>query len=144
MSLYHEGQFQGYVQGGGAEVIRLSDRRGGNHIHSWELNLFGETTEEERCLLDWMVCACRQERYRTAPHRDRSPIPLDRLETDYPGELPDLAPLVRMGYLNETDAGYIIGRGQLSFEINTLVFGGDVCPTITATDIRTYGVVGSR
>lgn len=106
------------------------------------MGLFGEVDEEQKRLLDWMVTVCRHTKFKSVSSQDRSRLPLDYLLNHFPIERGKIDDLTSKGYLSCTDEGYRIATGQLSFEVNCILFYGDVCPTITTVDLKHMAIVG--
>lgn len=141
----------------------IRDKRGGEgNIHSWDIGLKGETTTEQRDLLNIMLRVRRQRRWAEEigiPWMDGMPLTLEQISTFYDNDgLKDmLDDLVEKGYLvfehpkgivdgarryDETKPkGYNIVAGKLSFEFSKIIDVDGLAPTLVATDVSRLGVV---
>lgn len=143
----------------------IKDKRGGkNNIHSWEFELKGPISKEQKTLLNLLLRARRNKKW--APiigitWMDGMPLTLSQIETFYQHPHLDkmLDDLVQKGYLKfehpkdispdskmrvpRTDLpkGYNIVTGKLSFEFSTILDPNSIAPTIVATDVNKLGVV---
>lgn len=163
LALYAPGELRGKS---------IKDKRGGaNNIHSWDLSLKGETTQEERALLNRILTERRKKKWAGMygiDWMDGMPLTRDMIATFYPHKSLDslLDGLVRKGYLafehpkrkaidynakgiavnyREPDPtlpkGYNIVAGKLSFSIGKILDPADVAPTLVATDMDKLAVV---
>ena len=143
----------------------IKDKRGGgNNIHSWEIGIKGEITEEQSIILDKLFKERRKKKW-AVEHgikwMDGMPLTLDQIRTfhDSPNLKLLLDDLVTKGYLKfehpkslikeetllgvktfrvenkKLRPGYNIVSGKLSFEINKILDPNDVAPTLVATDM---------
>lgn len=150
----------------------IKDKRGGaNNIHSWDLNLKGDTTQEERALLNRILTERRKKKWAAIygiDWMDGMPLTRDMIASFYPHKSLDslLDGLVRKGYLayehpkrkaiaynakgiavNYREPaptlakGYNIVAGKLSFSIGKILDPADVAPTLVATDMDKLAVV---
>lgn len=145
----------------------IKDKRGGvNNIHSWDLGLKGETTKEERELLNKILTERRKKKWAEQYNidwMDGMPLTKEMIASFYSrndlGEL--LESLVTKGYIvlehpkkkviingvsrREYDTalpkGYNILSGKLSFEINKILDPNQVSPTLVAMDMQKLVVV---
>lgn len=146
------------------EIIgkQIKDKRGGpNNIHSWEFELKGEVSEEQKELLELLLRQRRNKKW--APligieWMDGMPLTTEMIKTFYNHEnLQEmLDDLVTKGYLayeypkkkvgnrrvyDETlKKGYNIITGKLSFKYSRILDPNDVTPTLVATDISKLAV----
>jgi DNA (cytosine-5)-methyltransferase 1 len=148
----------------------IKDKRGGdNNIHSWDIGLKGNISEEQHILLNKLFKARRQKKWADEigiDWMDGMPLTLAQIATfHHSDKLKDLLDdLVQKGYLkyehpkglieeNTTDGikkyrdydtskpkGYNIVTGKLSFEINKIIDPGDIAPTLVATDVSRIAV----
>lgn len=136
----------------------LNDKRGGNTLHSWDLGLFGEVSEQDRVLLETLMKSNRKKSFNTHGLRRSDGIPLSS------GQLSevmgydvkkDLQRLHTMRYVNayraengdlKKDAAgnlYAVITNKLRFEYYRLITPYTGClNTLTATDAQKIGVVG--
>lgn len=146
----------------------IKDKRGGkNNIHSWDLELKGPVTKEQKELLNALLKARRNKKWANIigiKWMDGMPLTLQQIKTFYEHpQLKDmLEDLVEKGYLKfehpkdlvnnsnvrtpRTDLpkGYNIVAGKLSFEFSTILDPNSIAPTIVATDVNKLGVVDGK
>ena len=144
----------------------IKDKRGGsNNIHSWDLGIKGETTPNEKRLLNLILTERRKKKWADEykiDWMDGMPLTRDMIATFYFGnDLDDLLDsLTTKGYLvyehpkkkvvtvNEAGVisshreqdetlpkGYNIVTGKLSFEINKVLDPAQTAPTLVAMDM---------
>lgn len=141
----------------------IKDKRGGkNNIHSWDFELKGETSNEQRDLLNQLLKERRKQRWAAEigiKWMDGMPLTMQQIDCFFPH--PDLQKmlddLVRKGYLtlehprkqengvripDETKPlGYNIVAGKLSFEFTRILDPNHIAPTLVAMDVAHLGVV---
>lgn len=144
----------------------IKDKRGGvNNIHSWDLDIKGETTQKEKKLLNLILTERRKKKWAEIykiDWMDGMPLTKEMIFSFYPDDDLDslLYSLVTKGYLNyehpkkkvitenkagvksshrEQDKtlpkGYNIVTGKLSFEINKILDPAQISPTLVAMDM---------
>lgn len=143
----------------------VKDKRGGkDNIHSWDIELKGKTTVEQRQLLNLILLYRRNKKwaeYKGITWMDGMPLTLDEIRTFYnhPHLAEMLDDLVAKNYLKfeypkdvvtlsengttkkirqpRTDLpkGYNIVAGKLSYEISKILDPEAVAPTLVATDL---------
>uniref|UniRef100_A0AB33J8D3 Cytosine-specific methyltransferase n=1 Tax=Prevotella sp. GTC17254 TaxID=3236794 RepID=A0AB33J8D3_9BACT len=145
----------------------IKDKRGGeNNIHSWDLELKGETTTNERMLLNQILTERRKKKWAEIygiDWMDGMPLTKDMIMTFYKGPSIEklLESLVNKGYIvyehpkkkvkrngvskrvydTTLPKGYNIVAGKLSFEINKILDPNNVAPTLVAMDMQKLYVV---
>lgn len=146
----------------------IKDKRGGkNNIHSWDIDLKGKTTAEERALLNMLLKERRKKHWAEVigiQWMDGMPLTLKQIKTFYdtPNLHKMLDRLAKLGYLayehpkkqvtekdgtvhrvpDETkEKGYNIVAGKLSFEFSKILDPEDIAPTLVAMDVTKLGVV---
>ncbi|MCM1123130.1 MAG: DNA (cytosine-5-)-methyltransferase [Eubacterium sp.] len=146
----------------------IKDKRGGeNNIHSWDIDLKGKTSLEERKLLNVLLCERRKKHWAEVigiKWMDGMPLTEAQISTFYnvPNLHDILEHLTDMGYLvyeypkkqvrgdNGTvkrvpdttkEKGYNIVAGKLSFEFSKILDPNDIAPTLVAMDVAKLGVV---
>ena len=141
----------------------IKDKRGGkNNIHSWDIELKGRVTPQQKELLETLLKERRKKHWAEIigiPWMDGMPLTLTQIKTFY--EIPNLQSqlddLVEKGYLAfehpkkiENNArvpdttksrGYNIVSGKLSFEFTKILDPCDLAPTLVATDVSKLGVI---
>lgn len=150
----------------------IKDKRGGaNNIHSWDIGLRGETSVEQREVLELLFKERRKKKWAEEigiKWMDGMPLTLEQIETFYKTEnLRELLDdLVEKGYLkmehpkDEVEEklenggvkkvrkqdttkpiGYNIVAGKLSFEFTKILNPKDITPTLVAMDVDKLGVI---
>lgn len=145
----------------------IKDKRGGeSNIHSWDLELKGPVSKEQRQLLNLILRERRKKKWAQEigiDWMDGMPLTLSQIQTFYThSDLQEmLDDLVRKGYLKyehpkqkitTTDIfgitstsrqqdptlpkGYNIVAGKLSFEINKILNPDETAPTLVAMDMQ--------
>jgi DNA (cytosine-5)-methyltransferase 1 len=148
----------------------IKDKRGGdNNIHSWEVGIKGEISDEQTLLLNNLFKERRKKKW-AEDHgiqwMDGMTLTIEQIETFHksPNLKLLLDDLVQKGYLkfehpkslvSETTIfgtktyrlqnknlkpGYNIVSGKLSFDINKILNPNDVAPTLVATDMARLAV----
>lgn len=145
----------------------IKDKRGGgSNIHSWDLEIKGAVSPDQKMLLNCMLRERRKKKWAEEigiEWMDGMPLTLSQIRTFFPhpqlGEM--LEDLACKGYLKyeypkqkkthtdlfgrsiavrEPDTslpkGYNIVAGKLSFEISKVLDPADVAPTLVATDMQ--------
>ncbi|MEA5616659.1 DNA (cytosine-5-)-methyltransferase [Cronbergia sp. UHCC 0137] len=150
----------------------IKDKRGGeDNIHSWDLELKGNVSLEQRELLNLLLKQRRRKNWsakKGIKWMDGIPLSLDEIETFYQHDnlKQILDDLVDKGYLKyehpkdiqkvvnkdgknvekreyrvDLPKGYNIVVGKLSFPINKILNPHDIAPTLVATDMQRLAVV---
>ena len=150
----------------------IKDKRGGdNNIHSWDIGLKGEITEEQKRLIERLFKERRKKHWAEEigiVWMDGMPLTLEQIATfwksDHLKEMLD--DLVAKGYLvmehpknivtiqmddgntremrqqdTSKPLGYNIVAGKLSFEFTKILNPNSVAPTLVAADVSHIGVV---
>jgi len=148
----------------------IKDKRGGNNnIHSWDIGIKGEVSDEQIILLNKLFKERRKKHWAEKigiDWMDGMALTLKQISTFHKNEnLKSLLDdLVKKGYLrfehpkklvkeqtengekkyrayDETKPkGYNIVTGKLSFEINKILDPNDIAPTLVATDVSRLAV----
>ncbi|MCA0153760.1 DNA (cytosine-5-)-methyltransferase [Winogradskyella vincentii] len=148
----------------------IKDKRGGdNNIHSWDIGIKGEVSDEQIILLNKLFKERRKKHWAEKigiDWMDGMALTLDQISTFHKNEKLKniLDDLVNKGYLrfehpkklvrektengekkyrvyDETKPkGYNIVTGKLSFEINKILDPNDIAPTLVATDVSRLAV----
>ena len=145
----------------------IKDKRGGSsNIHSWDLEIKGKTTKEERKLLNSILKERRKKKWAEIykiDWMDGMPLTKEMIASFYPAKNLELIlnKLVEKGYVvyehpkkkivengvsrREYDTtlpkGYNIVAGKLSFEINKVLDPQSIAPTLVAMDMQKLFVV---
>lgn len=145
----------------------IKDKRGGiTNIHSWDLEIKGTVTAEQKNLLDSILTERRKKKWAEIigiDWMDGMPLTVDQIRSFY--DIPNLENLLedltQKGYLRfehpkklireknkngvtttrrEYDTtkpkGYNIVAGKLSFEINKVLSPDEITPTLVAMDMQ--------
>lgn len=148
----------------------IKDKRGGdNNIHSWDIGIRGEVSDEQVILLNKLFKERRKKHWAEEigiDWMDGMALTYEQISTfaDFPDLKYMLDDLVKKGYLRfehpkklireQTEngerkyrvydeakpKGYNIVTGKLSFEINKILDPNDIAPTLVATDISRLAV----
>lgn len=141
----------------------IKDKRGGkDNIHSWDIDLKGKTTKEQRELLDILLKERRKKKWAQEigiKWMDGMPLTTEQIRTFYDNSnlQPMLDDLVHKGYLafehpkalvdgqrkpdKSKPKGYNIVAGKLSFEFSKILDPDTLVPTLVAMDVSKLGVV---
>lgn len=145
----------------------IKDKRGGNaNIHSWDLEIKGSVTPNQKRLLDTILTERRKKKWAEIigiDWMDGMPLTLAQIHSFYddPNLEEMLEDLTQKGYLKfehpkklirEKNAkgvittrrnydtskpkGYNIVAGKLSFEINKVMSPNEIAPTLVAMDMQ--------
>lgn len=150
----------------------IKDKRGGkNNIHSWDIELKGSVSNEQKEILELLFKERRKKHWAEEigiKWMDGMPLTLKQISTFYNHvnlrELLD--DLVKKGYLKleypkkeieveiekgkikkervydtSKEKGYNIVSGKLSFEFTKVIDINDISPTLVATDVSKLGVI---
>ncbi|MDX9704063.1 MAG: DNA (cytosine-5-)-methyltransferase [Candidatus Auribacterota bacterium] len=149
----------------------IKDKRGGSdNIHSWDIELKGKVSSEQKKLLSKLLKQRRQKKWAASKGivwMDGMPLTYDEIKTfcDSKNLRKNLDDLVSKGYLRfehpkdvveqitpegkikkvrayatHVEKGYNIVTGKLSFEISKILDVYDVAPTLVATDVTRLAV----
>lgn len=145
----------------------IKDRRGGkNNIHSWDIELKGAITKEQKNLMEILLKKRRMKIWaekKGIAWMDGMPLTSEEISTFYqhPKLEELLEDLTSKGYLKyeypkdiffekgvkirkyntNKEKGYNIVAGKLSFPISTILSESHVSPTIVATEIGKIAIV---
>lgn len=140
----------------------IKDKRGGeNNIHSWDIGIKGEISEEQRELLELLLRQRRNKKWADLigiKWMDGMPLTEDMIRTFYDHDNLHslLSDLVDKGYLayeypkqlignrrvpdESLEKGYNIVTGKLSFEFSKILSPDEPTPTLVATDVSKLAV----
>ena len=141
----------------------IKDKRGGdNNIHSWDIELKGYVSPDQRKLLNCILRERRKKKWAIEygiDWMDGMPLTIDQIRTFYnhPNIEEMLNDLVNKGYLRyeypkkkvgnhrEFDyslkKGYNIVAGKMSFEVSKVMSRKEIAPTLVAMDMQHLYVV---
>lgn len=135
---------------------KLADKRGGEkNIHSWDIGYNGVLSGQQKELMGMIMLERRKKHWaekKQIPWMDGMPLTLEDIKTfcafpDLPKMLENLTSLNylrleqckgvvdgKRAYKADSEYGYNICKGKLSFPISKILDPEDVAPTLTATD----------
>lgn len=149
----------------------IKDKRGGNdNIHSWDIEMKGPVSKEQKNLLNMILRERRKKKWASMhgiKWMDGMPLTIEMIKEFYQGgDLKKmLDDLVKKGYLKKEHpktlvtehtifgdrqvrqqdtrkkVGYNIVAGKLSFEINKILDPQGIAPTLVAMDMKKIFVV---
>ena len=136
----------------------IKDKRGGNNnIHSWDIELKGHVSKEQKELLNIMMKERRKKKWAEEygiDWMDGMPLTIDMIRSFY--DVPDLEnmledlvekkyvrkeyPKRKVGNRREQDSslplGYNIVAGKMSFEVSKVLDPAEIAPTLVAMDMQ--------
>lgn len=120
---------------------RLIDTRNGNSIHSWELGIKGDCSDDEIEFMNLLIANRRKKIFGT--HQDGKALTKDQIQTFYTKENFDSVTnsLIEKGYLSNYDKKYNPVCGNMSFEVFKFLDPESISITLTASDTNRLGVV---
>jgi DNA (cytosine-5)-methyltransferase 1 len=120
---------------------RLTDYRGGNSIHSWELDLKGSCTPHEIEFMNLLISNRRKKIFGT--HQDGKSLTKEQILTFYPYNDFDKVTisLIKKGYLGILDKKYKPVCGNMSFEVFKFLDPDGISITLTASDSNRLGII---
>jgi DNA (cytosine-5)-methyltransferase 1 len=139
---------------------QIKDKRGGgNNIHSWDFELKGKITLEQKELIEEILRQRRRKSWvigKDFGWSDGMPLTLDEIKTFYKKThtlKTMLDDLVKKGYMVKErpkkasishEEGYNIVAGKLSFEISHILDPDKTTPTLVATDVTRLAVADKK
>jgi DNA (cytosine-5)-methyltransferase 1 len=152
----------------------IKDKRGGtNNIHSWDLELKGKLTTEQKNIMNLLLRERRKKKWAEIKgivwmdgmsltleeiHSFYYHIPKEELKNslddmvnkkylrlEHPKDLVTLENGTRKRtYATHLEKGYNIVTGKLSFQLNKILGSTSIAPTIVATEADRIGVIDSN
>lgn len=152
----------------------IKDKRGGlNNIHSWDLELKGKITKEQKDLMGALLLERRKKKWAELKGikwmdgmtltlseiysfygslfftKNKIKTMLDDLVTkkyirfEHPKDLVKDGDITKRKFATHLEKGYNIVTGKLSFELNKILDPNSYAPTIVATEANRIGVIDS-
>lgn len=120
--------------------VRLIDYRGGNSIHSWEMALRGECSQDEIELMNRFILKRRNKEF--GNHQDGKLLTKEQIASFFPHPQLDeiLELLVNKKYLKLVDGKYKPVAGNFSFEVYKFLDPEKISVTLVASDANRLGV----
>tara|TARA_B100001175_G_C19469364_1_gene620880 strand:- start:196 stop:1479 length:1284 start_codon:yes stop_codon:yes gene_type:complete len=142
---------------------KVGDKRGGNNnIHSWDIGYNGNISEEEKNLMNKIMLERRKKHWAEEKGiiwMDGMPLTYKEISSFYKEKdlKNKLSNLVEKNYLRiekckdlidgkriykeDSEEGYNICKGKLSFPISKILDPNDISPTLTATDSNKLALI---
>lgn len=136
----------------------IKDKRGGsNNIHSWDIELKGSVSREQKQLLNTTMTQRRKKKWAEVygiDWMDGMPLTVEMIRSfcdlpDLEAQLEDLVakkylrkeyPKRKAGHRREQDSslpeGYNIVAGKMSFEVSKVLSPKEIAPTLVAMDMQ--------
>lgn len=120
---------------------RLIDTRNGKSIHSWELGIKGNCTQDEVEFMNLLIANRRKKIFGT--HQDGKALTIEQIKTFYKKDniIEVTNTLIKKGYLSNYDEKYNPVCGNMSFEVFKFLDPDSISITLTASDTNRLGVV---
>lgn len=120
---------------------RLIDYRGGKSLHSWELGVKGDCTNQEIDFMNLLIANRRKKIFGT--HQDGKSLTKEQIQTFYDKNNFEKVTksLIKKGYLSCYEGKYNPVCGNMSFEVFKFLDPEGISITLTASDSNRLGVV---
>jgi len=121
--------------------VRMIDYRGGNSLHSWDIGIKGECSNDERAFMNALIGNRRKKVFGT--HQDGKSLSLEQIQTFYnhPALENVMQGLIKKGYLKCIDDKYKPVCGNMSFEVFKFLDPDSISITLTTADSHKLGIV---
>ena len=121
--------------------IRMIDHRNGNSIHSWELGIKGQCSEDEIAFMNALIANRRKKHFGT--EQDGKKLTLDQIKTFFnPPNLKTIMDgLLTKGYLKDHGGKFNPVAGNMSFEVFKFLDPESISITLVSSDAHKIGVV---
>jgi DNA (cytosine-5)-methyltransferase 1 len=119
---------------------RMIDHRNGKSLHSWELGIKGECSQDEMDFMNALVANRRKKHF--GAHQDGKKLTLEQIKTffDHPNFSQIIDSLIKKGYLKEVDGKYNPVSGNMSFEVFKFLDPQSISITLVTSDAHKLGV----
>jgi DNA (cytosine-5)-methyltransferase 1 len=120
--------------------LRLIDYRGGKSIHSWELGLRGECSQDQIELMNIFILKRRNKAF--GKNQDGKLLSKEQIATFFPKPNLEsiLDALVNKKYLKKIDGKYKPLAGNFSFEVYKFLDPQKIAVTLVASDANRLGI----
>ncbi len=120
--------------------VRLIDTRNGNSIHSWDIGIKGNCTNEEIHFMNMLIANRRKHIF--GVYQDGKALTKEQISTFYTGDDIDyvISGLLDKGYLSIKEGKYNPVCGNMSFEVFKFLDPDSISITLTASDSHKLGV----
>jgi DNA (cytosine-5)-methyltransferase 1 len=121
--------------------VRLIDFRNGKSVHSWELGLKGECTEDEILFMNALIENRRKKIFGT--HQDGKSLSVEQIATFFHSDNTEkiIDSLIKKKYLRERDGLYNPVSGNMSFEVFKFLDPESISITLVSSDAHKIGVL---
>lgn len=121
--------------------VRLIDFRNGNSVHSWELGIKGDCSDDEIAFMNALIANRRKQIF--GDHQDGKSLTLDQVKTffTHPRLTKIIESLIEKKYLRDRDGLYNPVSGNMSFEIFKFLDPDSISITLVTSDSHKLGVV---
>lgn len=121
--------------------IRMIDHRNGNSIHSWELGIKGQCTEDEIAFMNALIANRRKKHF--GADQDGKKLTLEQIKTFFnPPNLQSIMQgLLDKGYLKDHGGKFNPVAGNMSFEVFKFLDPESISITLVSSDAHKLGVV---
>lgn len=120
---------------------RMMDYRGGQSVHSWDMAMRGECTDNEKMFMNLLIANRRHPEF--GREQDGKKLTIEQIRTFY--HEPDLQEvaksLISKGYLKEENGKYSPVCGNMSFEVFKYLDPQSISITLTSSDCNRLGVI---
>lgn len=120
---------------------RMMDYRGGQSVHSWDMAMRGECTDNEKMFMNLLIANRRHPEF--GREQDGKKLTMEQIRTFYyDSDIEDVAQsLISKGYLKEEEGKYSPVCGNMSFEVFKYLDPQSVSITLTSSDCNRLGVI---
>lgn len=120
---------------------RMMDYRGGQSVHSWDMGMRGECSENEKTFMNLLIQNRRHPEF--GREQDGKKLTMDQIRTFYHKDDAEAiaSSLVKKGYLKVEDGKYSPVCGNMSFEVFKYLDPQGISITLTSSDCNRLGVI---
>lgn len=121
--------------------IRMIDHRNGNSLHSWDLGIKGECSEDEIAFMNALIANRRKKHF--GAEQDGKKLTLEQIQTFFnPPNLKEIMEgLLKKGYLKNHDGKFNPVAGNMSFEVFKFLDPESISITLVSSDAHKLGIV---
>jgi DNA (cytosine-5)-methyltransferase 1 len=121
--------------------VRMIDFRNGNSVHSWELGIKGECSEDEVAFMNALIANRRKKIF--GEHQDGKSLSRTQIESffTHPNLNSIIKSLLKKKYLRERDGLYNPVSGNMSFEVFKFLDLDSISITLVTSDAHKLGVM---
>lgn len=121
--------------------IRMIDHRNGNSLHSWDLGIKGECSEDEIAFMNALIANRRKKHF--GAEQDGKKLTLEQIQTFFnpPNLKAIMEGLLKKGYLKNHDGKFNPVAGNMSFEVFKFLDPESISITLVSSDAHKLGIV---